>query len=90
MTDFNIDTLSAIVAVGLALFVAAVSVYQVHVRRESFDSAGIRLIGLLLALSLFALFIAVFDFRVTGNEDWIDWLLLGFGALFAWLVRPRK
>jgi drug/metabolite transporter (DMT)-like permease len=90
MKDTNIDTLSAMVAVILAVFVAAVSVYQVRVRREPFDGAAIRLIGLLLGLCLFALCIAMFDFRVTGDEDWIDWLLVGFGALFAWLVRPRE
>jgi hypothetical protein len=90
MAEIDLGTTGVVVAVLLAVFVAAVNVYQVRVRREPVDSAAIRFVGLLLGISLFALCITVFDLGVAGDKDWIQRLLLGFGVLFAWLVRPRK
>jgi hypothetical protein len=90
MADISLETKSVVVALFLAIFVAAVIVYRVLVRHEPFDSEGIRFIGVLLGLAIFAFIYTVFKAPVVGDEWWIDLLLFGFAAFFVWLVRPRK
>jgi hypothetical protein len=90
MAEIDLGTTGVIVAVILAVFVAAVTVYQVRVGRVPYDSEGIRFFGSILGITLFALVCTVFDLPVDGNEWWILCLILGSGFFFLWLVRPRK
>ncbi len=90
MLASSLDIVSGLIAVLLALFAAAAVAYQARISKGPYDSAGNRFIGVLLGLSLLVLIVSVFKLPFSGDENWIPWVLFGFGAIFAWLIRPRR
>jgi hypothetical protein len=90
MLGLSFDTVCCIVAVLLALFAAAAVAYHARVSKEPYDTAGNSFIGMLLGMSLLLFLISAFELPVAGDEEWVQWLLIGVGVVFAWLIRPRK
>jgi hypothetical protein len=84
------DTKCILAAMAIAVFTAAVVVYQVRVRHTKVDSEAIRWTGILLALTGLILVTTVFDIPIEDSQGWIfRAMVFGFAALFVWLVRPR-